>query len=264
MTVLPLFVSTYSLPTAGGILTLDEPGKAKPGAPVSVFDLAQQAGLKEVILTEERPDGFVAAYKTATKLGLKLCFGLKLTVCADATIKDEASRATESKVIVFARDTEGYHKLVSIWNRAACDGFYFTQRSGWAWLKEQWSDHLLLALPWASSFIARNTLSFNRIVPDLPARPWVFKEVASGLPFAPLIDAAIDRYVADTSAPVQEVKTVYYSDAAAFKAFQVYRCIGERSSWASPGIDHLSSDQFSFAAWQALCPPPTPPSPASP
>ncbi len=265
MSVLPLFTSHYSLPQNGSLLTLEEPGKAKPGSPVSVFDLAKQGGLKEVVVVDDHIDGFIQAYKTAAKTKTQLIYGLKLTVCADGDIKDEASLGTESKVIVFARDTEGYHKLVSIWSRAATQGFYYQARTSWAWLKEQWSDHLLLALPWASSFIAKNTLTFNRIVPDLPCAPWVFREVGTELPFARLIDAGIERYVKESPAEVQEVKSVYYNRRADFAAYQVMRALGNRgASFAMPNVDHLSSDAFSFEAWQALCPTPTPPQPASP
>lgn len=265
MSVLALFSTHFSLPQEGSLLTLEEPGKAKPGAPVSVFDLSQSVGLKEVVVNDSRPDGFIQAYKVSTKLGIKLCYGLKLVVCADGDLKDEASLLSQSKVIVFARDTEGYHKLVSIWSRAATRGFYFTARTSWAWLKEQWSDHLLLALPWASSFVAKNVLTFARIVPDLPCAPWVFRERASELPFAPLIDVAIDRYVKENpTAHVQDTKSVYYSRRSDFAAYQVMRAIGNRSSFNAPNVDHLSSDAFGWDTYLSLCPTPTPPSPISP
>ncbi len=266
MSVLAVFGSHYSLPANGGLLTLEEPGKAKPGSPVSVFDCAKQGRLKEVVLVDEHPDGLVQAWKTAQKCGVKLCFGLKLVVCADATDKSEASLATESKVIVFARVGEpnaqsiakGYSDLVRVWNRASTTGHYYQARTSWAWLKEQWTDNLLLALPFFSSFIAKNTLTFNRIVPDLPCAPWVFREVASELPFAPLIDKAIDRYLKDNAAQVQETKTVYYRSKADFEAYQVMRAIGGRgATFAAPSVDHLSSDAFSFESYLSLCPPPT-------
>lgn len=247
---LPVFTSHFSI--GQSLLTLEEPGKAKAGGAVSVFDLAKEAGLREVVLVDERPDGFVAAYKTASKLGAKLCFGLKLVVCANADDKSDASLRTESKVVVFARDTQGYHDLVRIWNRAATTGYYYQPRTCYAWLREQWSSHLLLALPYFSSFIARNTLTFDAIVPDLPIMPWVFKEVESELPFARLIDGAIDRYAQDNGAPVVETKSIYYPDTASFKAYMVLRAIANRSTFARPKIDHLSSSTFSWEAFMRL------------
>ncbi len=261
MSVLPIFVSHYSLPQQGSILSLEEAGKAKPGGPVSVFDLAREGGLKEVVLVDDRIDGAIQAVKSAEKAKVRLCFGVKMVVCADANDKTEASLATQSKVIVFARNgapnaqgiPHGYSKLVSIWNRAATTGFYWSARTSWSWLKEQWSDDLVLALPWGSSFIAKNTLTFNRIVPDLPCAPWVFRERATELPFAPLIDAAIDRYTKDNAAQVQDVKTCYYARKADFLPYQVLRAIGARESFAAPGVDHLSADTFSFDDWKVLC-----------
>lgn len=272
MSVLPVFTSHYALPSQGSLLTLEEPGKSKPGGPVSVFDLARESGLKDVVLVDDRIDGAIQAVKAAKAAKVKLCFGVKLVVCADAEDKTEASLATESKVVVFARNGEpnaqglpkGYSKLVSIWNRASTTGHYYQARTSWAWLKEQWSDDLLLALPWASSFIAQNVLTFRRIVPDLPAVPWVFRERASELPFARLIDGAIDRYVKETGAPVQDTKSVYYRDASSFPSYQVMRAIGGRASYAAPGVDHLSSSTFSFESYLSLCPTSTLPLPASP
>ncbi len=255
------FTSHYALPQNGSLLTLEEPGKAKSGGPVSVFDLAVQGGLKDVVLIDDRIDGAIQAVKSAKAAKVKLCFGLKLVVCADADLKDDASLATESKVVVFAREGEpnehgipkGYADLVSIWSRATTRGFYYTPRTSWAWLKEQWSPHLILALPWASSFIAKNVLTFARIVPDLPCAPWVFREVQTDLPFARLIDGAIDRYVKDNpAAQVQDICSTYYAKRSDFAAYQVMRAIGNRSSYAAPGVDHLSSDAFSFERWKEL------------
>jgi DNA polymerase III alpha subunit len=269
--LIPAFTSHYS-PESGSLLTLAEPGKAKPGAPVSVFDLGREVGLTEILLVEDRIDGFVQAYKTSEKLGAKLCYGIKFVVCQDLADKDPRSRGTESKVIVFVRDTEGYSKLVSIWNRAWTDG-HFTHRNDsygrtdWRSLKAQWSPHLMLGLPFFSSFLAKNTLTTNRVVPDLPdlapggAPLWVMKEMGSQLPFAPLIDMAIDRYV--EGARVKEyglgvdvvvvpIKTIYYSKRTDFKAYMIRRCIGQKSAIDAPDVDHLASDQFCLESYKEL------------
>lgn len=248
----PLFVSTLSYPDQGGILTLDDPGKAKPGCAFSVFDLVKEGGLKELVLVEEHPDAMISAFRGCEKLGVKLCFGLKLVVCADALAKTDESLHTQSKAIIFCLNEEGRHDLIRIWNRASTEGFYYTARTSWAWLTEQWTPNLTLALPFFSSFIARNRLSFDRIVPTLPARPIVFKEVGSDLPFAPLIDGAIDRYVADNPADVLECKTIYYARRADLEPFIVYRAIGERSTFDAPNVDHLSSAEFSWEAYKEL------------
>lgn len=267
--VLAAFQSHYSL--QGSLLTLDEPGKAKPGAPVSVFDLAKQGGLKEVLLIEDRIDGFIEAYKSAIKAKVALCYGLRFTVCSSMADKTPASEATESRVIVFlVGGKQAYHDVIRLWNRAWTEGHYTTRdgsygRLDWATLRAFWTPNLMLGLSFFSSFVARNLLSISRIVPDLPHRAAgcihplvVCREVDSGLPFAPLIDSALDTFTKDRH-DVEEVrtKTVYYADGKRdFKAYVVKRCISARSSFDAPDIDHLSSDAFGFDSFLGLSTPP--------
>ncbi len=124
-------------------------------------------------------------------------------------------------------------------------------------LKRLWTPNLGLALPFFSSFLSRNLLTMATIVPDLPCVPWVFKEVDSHIPFAPLIEQAIDQFAATNEVRIQEVKSVYYRDAAAFKDYQIFRASRTRSkgksgTYSAPGVDNLSSDRFSFSAWQEV------------
>lgn len=243
-------------------LTLEEVGKSKPGGPISVFDLSTEANLKEIVVVDDRIDGFVQAYKTSTKLGVKLCYGLRLCVCADISDKSVDSRRTESKVIVFLKNTEAYSDALRIWSRAwGSDGHiryklggedYAYGRADWRMLNTFWTDNLVLALPYTSSFLAVNTTTFNQITPSLPAVPWVFREVGSNLPEADLIDLAIDRYVTQNpEVTVVPIKTVCYATKADFKAYAVLRCIGEGSSWED-GVNGLCSDTFSMESWRSL------------
>lgn len=247
--ILPLFTSHYSLPQNGSLLTLEESHKSK-GGPVSVFDLAEEGQLKQVVLADDRIDGFVQAYKSAEKAKVQLIFGLKLVVCANMVEKNEDSLRTESKVIIFAKNTQGYHDLLKIHNPSAVDGFYHNPRADWKLLKERWTDNLILGLPFFSSFVAKNALTFSRIVPDLPATPWVFREIDSQLPFAPLIDEAINLFAKPES--IVPCKSIYYARCSDFAAYQTLRAIGNRSSFNSPDVDHLASDRFSFEAWKEI------------
>lgn len=264
--ILPIFRSHYSL---GGLslLTLNPPGKAKPGNSVSVFDLATQAGLTEVVLVDRRIDGFIEAYKAADKAKVKLCYGVQLTVCADAGDRTPESRRTESDLVVLVRDSQGYSDLIKIWNRAwGHDGSFNHRgttygRADRKMLKELWTEHLGLALPFFSSFIARNTLTMAQITPSFPVQPWVFQEVDSRLPFTFLIDGAIARYVAgegNDPSMVVPSKTILYSGPEDFKAYQVFRAIHTRGTFDAPEVDHLASDRFSFAAWKELVAQPAP------
>lgn len=261
--ITPLFSSCYS-GAGSSLLTLEEPGKAKPGNALSIFDLSTEAGLKEVIVCEDKIDGFIQAYKVASKLGVKLCFGLKMVVCADMNQKDDASLSTESKIIVFAREgspnsqgiPKGYSDLIRICSRAATEGFYYQSRIDWKTLKEYWTENLLLALPFFSSFIARNTMTFNSVVPDLPvAHPWVFKEVNSGLPFAFLIDKAVDLYAKEAKVPAHQLmktKSIYYRARADLKPLVVMKAQHARTTFVKPNINHCGSAEFSLESYKDI------------
>lgn len=259
--VIALFRSHYSLGNPG-LLTLEEPGKSKPGNPRSVFDLSSEVKLSHVCLVDSRVDGFLQAYKSATKCGTTLCYGLKMVVCPDMLDKTPETRRAESNVIVFITGgSQGYNDLLRIHNRAwGVDGQFEHRgirygRVDWKLLKTFWTERLSLALPWHSSFIARNTLTFSSITPDLPVQPWLFKEIASELPFAGLIDTAIDRYIGEDAklrARIIPTKTVAYEDSAAFRAYVVMRAIYEKSSFDAPNIDHLASDKFSWESFKRL------------
>lgn len=261
--IIPVFSSTYSL-GAQSILTLEEAGKTKPGNAASIVDLAKSAGLKQTFLADDRMDGFYEAQRNLAKADIALVFGLKLIVVPDLAQKDDASRVQESTVIVFMRDSAptpkdtqspAYLDLVRLHNRAWTAGQYKGYgRIDWQSLKELWTPNLALALPFFSSFLARNTLTFSTITPDLPCAPTVFREVDSELPFAHLIDEAIDRYVAQTGYPVQRVKSVYYagSGTSTFEQYSILRARENHGTLSSPKWDNLASDRFSFASWKEL------------
>lgn len=259
---LPIWTSHYSY--GQSTLSLEEAGKAKVGAPVSIVDLALEAGLKQAILIDERMDGLLEAQRNLSKSAIQLIFGLKLTVVPDMTDKTPESRVNESSVVILMKDaapTKGispsYLDLVKIHNRAWTLGRFDKGRIDWKTLKELWTPNLVLALPFFSSFISRNTLTMSNIVPELPCAPWVFKEVDSQIPFAPLISAAIDQYALTNQVTIQPVKSIYYATSAAFKDYQIFRASRTRSkgksgTYSAPGVDNLSSDQFSFEAWRKL------------
>lgn len=259
--VLPVFASTYSY-GAQSLMTLEEAGKTKPGNAASICDLAKDHAFKQVVLCDSRFDGFFEAQRNLAKAGAQLIFGLKLTVVPDMAQKDDASRVQESTVIVFMRDatptpadvqSPAYVDLVRLHNRAWTTGSYKGQgRIDWAALKELWTPNLALALPFFSSFLARNTLTFSTITPNLPCAPTVFREVGSDLPFAHLIDEAIDRYVAQTRCAVQRVKSVYYRDSAAFEEYSILRARENHGTLSAPRVDNLASDRFSWQAFKEL------------
>lgn len=253
--IVPLFSTSQSLGD-GGIFTVEKAGAAeklgRKYGPVSLCDLAKQNDLKRIHIVETKLGSFMEAEKNLRSIGCAMHFGFKVVVCDDMNDKSEASLKTESNVIIWpAVDTETvYERFIGIASKAATDGFYYRPRIDWKTIKAMWSDDLLISLPFYSSFLAKNSLTFATISPDLPCKPLVHREVGQFLPFDCVINNSIDRYVSSTGAEVQNVKTVYYKRRRDSKQFQVYRCDMNGTKWDKPNMDHMSSSEFS---WESYC-----------
>ncbi len=252
--ILPLFHSAGSL-KQGGIFTVEKAGAlaklGKKRGPVSLCDLAKQEKLTQLHLVEDRMVNFMTAYKNLKEVGCQLVFGWKVVVCEDIAVKDEASFKTESKVIVWMNGdgSTDYQALLSLVSKASQDGFYYVPRLDWKTLKALWHPDLLLSLPFYSSFLARNTLTFASIVPDLPARPIVTVE-ENELPFDPLLKEAATRYAAANGLAPQPTKSIYYRDRAQAKGWQIWRAILDRQSFDKPNMDGCCSREFSYESWK--------------
>lgn len=258
--IIPLF-STSASRSEGGIFTVEKAGEAakqkRTRGPVSLCDLAKAEGLKKLYLVESNFISFFQAQKNLKAADCQLVFGLKMVICENIADKSEASLKTESKVIIWmAGDgSTDYQRLINLYTVAATDGFYYVPRLDWKTLCAGWGSDLILSLPFYSSFLAKNTLTFSTIVPEVPAgvTPLVLREVGQNLPVDGLINAAVDRYVASTGAQIQDVKSVYYRNRVDSKAWQVWRCILRRTTYDKPN-DDATSQEFCWEAWKELMP----------
>ncbi len=113
--MLPLFKSHFSI--GKSILTLDDPKKVTEGGSDSVFKIAKDNGLKQVILVEDSLIGFFEAYKRSKEMGIQLIFGLRLSMRNSALPEDEGS---QHKIIIFAKDDIGCKLLNKIYSKAFC------------------------------------------------------------------------------------------------------------------------------------------------
>ena len=253
--ITPLFSTTCSFGD-GGIFTLDKAGeKEKNGhihGPVSICDLAKQNDLKRIYLVESKPSGFMQAVKNFAAINCVPHFGYKVIICEDINDKSEASFKTESKVVIWpARDTaKVYEKLIKVITKAATDGFYYQPRLDWKTLKGMWDEDFMLSLPFYSSFLAKNSLTFATISPDLPCKPLVMREIGQDLPIDMVINRAVDKYIEQSKADVDNVKTIYYKMREDAKKFLVYRCILGRKTWDKPNMEFMCSKEFS---WESYC-----------
>ena len=255
--IIPLFTTSSSL-KEGGIFTVEKAGAAtkagKKHGPISLCDLAKEEGLKQMHLVCDRWSDMMQAEKNLRAVGCQLVFGLKLVVCADMADKSEASFKTESKVVIWmnGEGAADYTALINLYTKAAQDGFYYIPRLDWKTLKAGWDDSLILSLPFYSSFLARNTLTFASIVPDMPvAQPLLLQEVGQELPIDSLIQDSVDRWVATNGGAVQRVKSIYYKEREGAKPWQVWRATLNRASWDKPQ-DGACSREFSYESYREM------------
>ena len=115
MVMLPLFKTHYSI--GKSILTLDEPQDSLDGLKSdSVFQIAKDNALEQLILVEDSMCGFLEAYKKSQALGIQLIFGLRLSICD--TLDEEVKHPVLHKVIIFITNGNGYKNLVKIYTEA--------------------------------------------------------------------------------------------------------------------------------------------------
>lgn len=246
--MLPLFKSHFSI--GKSILTLDDPKKVTEGGSDSVFKIAKDNNLKQVILVEDSLIGFFEAYKRSKEMGIQLIFGLRISMRNSALPEDSQS---EHKVIVFAKDNDGCKLLNKIYSRAFCTNTGFLDYID---LKELWNDnHLKLAIPFYDSFIYINNFSFGNAIPDLTfTKPTLFIEDNS-LALDYLLQEKVNEFATNNDISITKVRSIYYNKKSDVKAFMAYKIICNRSfgkdrSLEKPELPHFCSDKFSFEAWK--------------
>ena len=245
---IPLFKSHYSI--GRSILTLEEAGKTEPNYPDSVFDIAKENNLKDLVLVEDSMSGFLEAYTNAQKAGLNLIFGQRLILCADINEKSEDGLKNESKIIVFMKNNAGYKDLIKISTLASTEGFYYEPRTDIVKLKELWTDNLILAIPFYDSFIMNNLMRFSNIIIDiLFTKPLIFIERLHSLPFDSLLGEMVETFVKQNPFPVVETHSIYYKNKLDFKAYQTFKAIHKRSTLAKPKLEHMSDNSFCWESY---------------
>ena len=241
--MIPLFKSHYSI--GRSILTLEEINERTKKR--SVFALAQEGGLKEVVLVEDSLIGFLEARKKCETYGFELRFGLRISI----SNAPDNEGACQHKVIVFAKDSEGCKLLNKIYTNAFGYGEGVLKEE---YLREIWTeDHLKLAIPFYDSFIFNNAMSFASCTPDFSfADPTFFIE-DNGLPFDGLVSDKVDSYCDRNCYDIEETKSVFYKHRKDFAAYQTYKCICNRTFKTRdlnvPNFDHQGSDSFCFEGW---------------
>tara|TARA_R110000824_G_scaffold86593_4_gene214165 strand:+ start:6669 stop:7451 length:783 start_codon:yes stop_codon:yes gene_type:complete len=251
---IPLFKSHFSI--GRSILTLDKPSDNRdPDSPDSIFEIALDHGLKEVVLVEDTFMGFLQARKVASEIGVKFRFGLRFNIRQSAlNDADTSSSKCTHKIIIFPKDSIGCKSLNKIYTEC------HTKYGGWLDLsivRELWDeDHLTLAIPFYDSFIFKNLTSFDACVPNFSfTNPFFFIE-RNGLPFDSLIEAGVKRYCKTYDYPWEMSQSIFYKEKDNFSSYLTYKLIcsrslqgGRPSSLEMPNFDHLGSDEFCWESY---------------
>lgn len=242
MEKIPLFSTHYSL--GRSILTVEKYGKSKKTGADSVVDLIKDNQLKEAYIVDENIAGFPELYENFKEVNIPLRYGIKIICCNDITDKSEESLNTNSKIIIFCLNTQGYYDLLPIWSRAATEGKYYVPRIDWKGLKELWTKNLALCIPFYDSFLFVNNLENGRAMPDFPAEPIFFIE-NNELPFDDLMNQIVKDFCKDKY-KIQAAQSIFYNKKSDVKAFQVFRCLNKRSTLSHPKLNQFCSNTFCF------------------
>lgn len=248
MKVLPLFKSHYSI--GKSILTLDKAGSSSKEGSSSIIDIVKENKLEQAFLVEENMSSFLDAFKNFNSIKVPFFYGLRLELCPDINEKTEESLKKCSKIIIFAKNGNGYKKLIKIFSIAATDGFYYTPRIDEKTLTQEWDESSLkLCVPFYDSFLFNNTMSYSLCCPELKfTKPTFFTE-DNNLPFDHIVKQKVIKFCNDQY-EVVPCKSIYYNTREDFKAYLTFRCINNRTTLNKPNLEHMSSTEFSFESWK--------------
>lgn len=242
--VLPLFKTHYSL--GKSILNLNLVDN-EPDESDSVFSIAKNNNLKDLVLVEDCMTGFLEAYNNSNELNIKLIFGLRLTVCLDMQDKSPESLKSNSKIIIFTKNNDGYKRLIKLFSHAAREGFYYEPRIDYKSLKEMWNDsELMMVIPFYDSYVFKNTLENNICVPEFGFTDPTYFIEDNDLPF----DDLIKQKIINISKNTQKAQSIYYRNKKDFKAYLTFRCINKRSTLDKPELEHMTSNEFCMESWK--------------
>lgn len=249
--MLPLFKSHFSI--GKSILTLDDPSKQKEGKSDSIFSIAKDNNLKELVLVEDSLTGFMQAKKISDSMGIKLIFGLRLDMCESAIINPKEERNnSRHKIIIFAKNSAGCKLLNAIYSDAFSECFNAVDQKI---LKKYWNNkNLALAIPFYDSFIFNNTMKFSNCTPSFSfTKPTFFLENNS-LPFDLFLRSRIIQYCKENNFKTESTKSIYYKNKKDVSALQTYKCITGRTfgnkTLSKPNLDHFGSNEFCFESWK--------------
>jgi len=252
MRSIPLFKSHYSI--GKSILTLDKPDGLDKSGPDSIIKICKDNSLKEACLVDDTMSGFLQAYVNCRESKINLKFGLRMTFCSDINCKEKESEDTNHKLIIFAKNQDGYKKLIKISSTASTVGYYNGPRYDLNLLSEEWDDDkLILAVPFYDSFLHQNTLNHKQCLVNFSFTKPIFFIEDNDLPFDYILNNKVNDYCGE-EIQKQNVKSIYYKNKSDFKSYLSFKCLtfyqgGRKKTLSRPNFDHMCSEEFCFESW---------------
>jgi DNA polymerase-3 subunit alpha len=241
--MIPLFKSHYSL--GRSILTLEDKDE-KDDYPDSIIQICKENKMKELYLVEDNMSSFLEAYSNCRKNNIKLNYGLRISVTESMSDKSEESKTKSSKIILFFKNKKGYQQLTKLYSIAAKEGFYYEPRLDYETISKNWTDDLILCIPFYDSFIFNNTLKNSLCIPQFDFTKPIFFIEDNDLPFDLLVKQKALSFAEKNNLKIYKAKSVFYKERKDFKAYLTFRCINNRSVLNKPNLDHMSSNEFCF------------------
>ena len=241
--MIPLFKSHYSL--GRSILTLEDKNE-KDDYPDSIIQICKENKMKELYLVEDNMSSFLEAYSNCRKNNIKLNYGLRISVTESMTDKSEESKTKSSKIILFFKNKKGYQQLTKLYSIAAKEGFYYEPRLDYETISKNWTDDLILCIPFYDSFIFNNTLKNSLCIPQFDFTKPIFFIEDNDLPFDSLVKQKALSFAENNNLKIYKTQSVFYKERKDFKAYLTFRCINNRSVLNKPNLDHMSSNEFCF------------------
>jgi len=244
--MIPIFSSTYSV--GKSILTLDPANNdSDPLGSTSIFSMVKEGDL---FLVETTLIGFPTAFKRCKENGINLRFGLIINVLMGDS--EEEDYNNESKIIVFAKNDQGYQDLLKIYLASQPAPKQFDE------LKKHITKDVFIAIPFYDSFLAINSLNFSAQMPTLKDVEHVFLVEDHGLPFDHILKRNVVDFCNSSGSQMMDTWSIFYEKDEDVAAYQTYRCICERAtrgkgrklSLSNPNLNHFGVNNFS---WESFC-----------
>lgn len=245
--MIPLFKSTYSI--GKSILTLDHPKETKEGGSDSIISIAQENNLSQIFLVEDSMIGFLDAHQKCKEHDIQLIFGLRISCCN--SVSEEDKKSSEHKIVLFAKNDSGVKNLIRIFSLANKNGGFVDS----AFLQNNWSNDLMLCIPFYDSFIYNNNFRGKQCLPNFNFTKATYFVENNSLPFDLILKVKVEKWASARSEEIQQTKSIYYKNRKDFEAWQTYKCLcnrsfGKEQSLSSPNLEHCGSDSFSWEAFK--------------